>query len=81
MLSPSSEERDVVMKPAEYLTLASLQAYIVASQAEAACLVWLRGPDGNFPAEPLQIKGPAGVIRIPALAVELPLDDIYRGIV
>jgi Uma2 family endonuclease len=80
VLSPSSEERDLETKPEEYLALATLQAYIVASQDEAACLVWLRGADGAFPAEPLTVKGHAGVIRVAALSVEISLGDVYRGI-
>jgi Uma2 family endonuclease len=80
VLSPSSEERDLVAKATEYLSLHSLQAYIVASQDEAACLVWLRGDDGDFSAEPVTVNGHGGVIRVPALAVELRLGDIYKGI-
>jgi Uma2 family endonuclease len=80
VLSPTSEERDLETKPEEYLALDTLQAYIVASQDEPACLVWLRGADGAFPAEPVEVKGPAGVIRVAALSVEIPLGDVYRGI-
>ena len=80
VLSPSSEERDLETKPEEYFGLSTLQAYIVASQDEVACLVWLRGPDGTFPAEPITVKGHAGVIRVPTLAVEIPLGEVYRGI-
>jgi Uma2 family endonuclease len=80
VLSPSSTARDLDVKPAEYLGLPSLHAYIVASQDEPACLVWLRGEDGAFPSEPTEFKGHAAVIRVPALAVDIPLADIYRGI-
>ena len=48
VLSPTSGERDTEIKPAEYMGLPSLLAYIVASQGEPACLVWLRAPDGSF---------------------------------
>lgn len=80
VLSPSSEERDLDIKPLEYLGIPTLQAYVVASQDELACLVWLRGPDGTFPAEPVEIKGHAGVIRVAQLSVEIALADVYRGI-
>jgi Uma2 family endonuclease len=79
VLSPASEERDLETKPEEYLALPTLQAYIVASQDEAACLVWMRGPDGTPPAEPVAITGHAGVIRAPGLAVGIKLGDVYRG--
>jgi Uma2 family endonuclease len=80
VLSPSSEERDLVAKAAEYLAIPSLQAYIVAAQDEPACLVWLRDNNGMFPAEPVEVKGHGGVICIAKLAVEIRLSDIYRGI-
>jgi Uma2 family endonuclease len=80
VLSPSSEERDLDIKPLEYLALPTLQAYIVAAHDDAACLVWLRGDDGTFPAEPVEVKGHAASIHVPALAVEISLGDVYRGI-
>jgi Uma2 family endonuclease len=80
VLSPTSVDRDLCVKPAEYLSIPSLQAYIVASQDEPACLVWQRGADGTFPAEPVEIKGQAGVIRVAQLSVEIALADVYRGI-
>jgi Uma2 family endonuclease len=80
VLSPTSVDRDLCVKPAEYLSIPTLQAYIVASQDEPACLVWLRGSDGTFPAEPVEIKGQAGVIRVAQLSVEIALADVYRGI-
>jgi Uma2 family endonuclease len=52
VLSPSSADRDLFVKPAEYLSLASLEAYIVASQSEPSCKVWLRGADREFADEP-----------------------------
>jgi Uma2 family endonuclease len=80
VLSPSSMARDLDAKPMEYLGLPTLQAYIVASQDEAACLIWLRGGDGSFPATPTELRGPAQVLRVPALGVEFTLDQVYSGI-
>jgi Uma2 family endonuclease len=80
VLSPSSEERDLETKPVEYLSIPTLQTYIVASQDEPVCLVWQRGADGTFPAEPVEIKGQAGIIRVARLSVEIALADVYRGI-
>ncbi len=80
VLSPSSEERDLSAKPAEYLSLSTLQAYIVASQDEPLCYVWLRGADGAFTAAPFVVKGRDQTIQIPALSVAIPLAEVYRGI-
>ena len=80
VLSESSGERDLEAKPAEYTSLPSLIAYIVASQNDPACQVWLRGADGAFPKQPATIEGRDQVIGIPALSVAIPLAEVYRGI-
>lgn len=80
VLSPSSMARDLDAKPMEYLGLPTLQAYIVSSQDEPACLIWLRGPDGRFPEAPVELRGQADVLRVPALAVEFSLGQVYAGI-
>ena len=80
VLSVSSGERDLEAKPAEYTSLASLVAYIVASQDEPACQVWLRGLDGTVPEQPSTVEGRDQVIQIPTLSVAIPLAEVYRGI-
>ena len=80
ILSPSSEERDLSAKPVEYMSIATLQAYVVASQDEPLCYVWLRGPEGAFPAAPLTVKGRDQSITVPALSIAIPLGEVYRGI-
>ena len=79
VLSPRSVVNDLDAKPSEYLALGTLQAYIVASQDEAACLAWVRSNDGSFPTEPVGFRLP-DTIKVPSLGVALPLADIYRGI-
>ena len=80
MLSPSSLARDLDVKPFEYMGLASLQAYIVASQTEAACLAWVRRSDGRFPPDPAEYQT-NDVIAVPQLGIALSVAEIYRGIV
>ena len=80
VLSPSSTARDLEHKPVEYTALASLVAYIVASQDDVACLMWVRGPSGEFAAEPIEVAGADATLRIPELNMSLSLSDIYRGI-
>jgi Uma2 family endonuclease len=81
VLSPSTQHLDLNVKPPEYMSLSSLEAYIVASQEEACCWVWLRGADRGFPELPGEIAGLDRAIDIPALALSIPLEEIYRGIV
>ena len=81
VLSPSSIWNDLDVKPAEYLSLASLDAYIVASQDEAACLVWVREADDTF-SGPREVRGRSAVVDVKGrgFALSLPLAAIYRGI-
>jgi Uma2 family endonuclease len=81
VLSPSSSDRDLDVKPAEYLSVPSLRAYIVASQDEPACFVWIHDPvSGKFPAEPQRVAGLDAVIDVAALGLAIPLHAVYRGI-
>ncbi len=77
VLSPSSSDRDLFVKPAEYLALASLEAYIVASQSEPVCKIWVRGLDREFADEPMTLTGLDKTIDIPGLSLSIPLADIY----
>ena len=78
VLSPSSGKIDLGDRPAEYLKLPSLLAYLVLSQDEPKCWAWIRRESG-FPAGPEIIAGKESAIRIPALSLEVSLQDIYRG--
>lgn len=80
VLSPSSTGRDLRTKVEEYLGLASLEAYIVASQDEPIVWVWQRDASRAFPAEPVEIAGRDREIAVAALSITLPLAEIYRGI-
>lgn len=80
VLSKTSEKRDLSAKPAEYTSLPSLHAYIVASQDGPECWVWLRGPDGFFAEASEHVAGRERIIAVASLDVTLPLVEIYRGI-
>jgi Uma2 family endonuclease len=81
VLSPSSVGRDMREKLAEYVSLPSLEAYIVASQDEPIVWVWQRGETSReFPAEPTEIAGREREITLDALGIALPLAEIYRGL-
>jgi hypothetical protein len=60
--------------------LASLVAYIVASQDAPAVLVWLRDGHGDFPAEPNEVAGLDATVVVPALGLVLPLSEIFAGL-
>ena len=76
VLSPSSARIDLGDKAAEYLQLASLAGYVVVAQDEVKAWVWTR-TDGGFLSGPAVLEGPTSVVSIPALAIDLPLQEIY----
>jgi Uma2 family endonuclease len=83
VLSPSTSAIDLNAKPAEYLAIATLDAYVVVHQDMPAVLVWQRDIDGTFPAEPVQLEGSDKTLDLlgRGFAVQLPFAEIYRGIV
>lgn len=82
VLSPSSRALDLKTKRDEYLGIASLDAYIVASQSEAAMQVWQRDASGTFPETPVTLEGLDAVIAVRGrgYALSIPLDSIYSGL-
>lgn len=82
VLSPSSVGTDMTEKPAEYGSLPSLAAYIVASQDEPIAWVWRReaGADGAMPIRPAEVAGRDAIIEVEALGVSIRLDAVYHGI-
>ena len=84
VLSPSSLALDLHTKAAEYMSLASLEAYLVTAQDEARMWLWQRpatGAQRPFPARPQELHGPQARICLTALGVDVPLAEIYAGLV
>lgn len=79
VLSPSSEALDLGDKAAEYLRLPTLQAYLVLAQNEAKAWIWQR-EGSRFPPGPAVIVGDGETVRLVALAAEVPLAEIYQGV-
>jgi len=76
VLSPSTTSLDLDEKPTEYMNVDTLAAYVVASQTEAACLAWVRGSNGTFPARPCEYTT-GQTIAIPALGIAIEVAAIY----
>jgi Uma2 family endonuclease len=79
VLSRSSRKTDLEDKPAEFLRLPSLQAYLVFAPREAKVWAWLR-EGGSFASQSREVVGLDEIIRIPALDTELPLGEAYAGL-
>lgn len=82
VLSQSTAATDLDAKPGEYMSLATLDAYLVASQDEPAVLVWRRGADGRFAVDPIEYVGLDEKVELATAAgrIVLRLEEIYRGI-
>ncbi len=78
ILSVSSEHRDLVVKHAEYRATASIRHYVVLEQAQAGVLVFSRKGE-DWTAETL--GGDDAVLRLPAIGVQIPLAELYAGVV
>jgi Uma2 family endonuclease len=78
VLSPSSATLDLGDKAAEYLRLPSLAAYLVLSQDEIKAWVYSKGSEQR--PGPRVISGAGAAISVPALSIDLPLAEIYRGV-
>jgi hypothetical protein len=76
VLSLSTNGIDLREKPAEYLQLPSLLAYLVFSQDEPEAWVWMRA-EGKFSPKPSPVKGHDETINVSALKITLPLKSVY----
>jgi len=79
VLSPGSLHRDFGDKPREYLSLPTLDTYVIISPDEARLWLWQR-LGGQFPTEPEIIDGIGERLALTAIEIEIPLAEIYRGV-
>ncbi|MPZ58534.1 MAG: Uma2 family endonuclease [Rhizobiales bacterium] len=80
VLSPGTLHVDFGDKRQEYLSLPTLDTYLIVSPDEPRAWIWQR-TDGVFPSEPEMIEGLDKQIVLPALGAQIALSEIYRGIV
>jgi Uma2 family endonuclease len=80
VLSPTTEQLDMNVKPAEYMSLPSLEAYIIASQNAPQGWVWLRDSARKFAEVPKEQSGLQATVEIGVLGISIPLVEIYSGI-
>jgi Uma2 family endonuclease len=79
VLSPGTLHTDFGDKRQEYLSLPTLESYLIVSPDEPRIWIWQR-TDGQFPADPDIIERADQQIVLRALAIEIPLSELYRGI-
>ena len=77
VLSPSTRSIDLDEKLTAYLSIDSLQAYILLEQDKPLAIVMRRTPDG-FLRE--VYEGAVSIIELPTIACTLLLDEVYTGV-
>jgi Uma2 family endonuclease len=83
ILSKSSLALDFNIKAAEYMSLPSLECYIVAAQEEPRLWIWNRKHSDEsriWPRQPDEIIGRDAQVPLPFLGLELPMAEIYAAI-
>jgi Uma2 family endonuclease len=80
ILSPSTAHVDFGPKLQEYLSLATLDTYLIIGQDERSAWQWTREADGNWPEKPLRLSDPEAEIVINTVGAKLRFADIYRNI-
>lgn len=78
VLSPSTEFFDQADKLEDYQSITGLAAIVLFKPDEAWARVWTRVDGGWTHAD---VKGPEGVIALPALDAQIALADAYDGVV
>ncbi|MDY8110648.1 Uma2 family endonuclease [Fulvimarina sp. 2208YS6-2-32] len=79
VLSDMTTANDFGPKKLEYMSLSTLDATLILRQDKACVWLWERDGEGNWPDQPRIVE--TGAIELSRLAVTLPIDAIYRGIV
>jgi Uma2 family endonuclease len=83
ILSASSMAINLNIKAAEYMSLPSLEAYIVAAQDEPRLWIWNRSDAASgrvWPKEPLAIHGKDNAAPVAAFGIEPPMAEIYAAL-
>jgi Uma2 family endonuclease len=74
VLSPSTRNRDLRWKRSAYLSMPSVQHYVVIAQDAVEVVAF-----GRAPGVPEQLTRPEQQLELAALGLALPLAEIYRG--
>ena len=77
MLSPSTTRDDRIVKAREYQATPSVQRYVMLEQDSVGATVYARSGD----AWTHEILVADSVLALPEIGVELPLAELYEGIV
>lgn len=80
ILSDSTMHTDFGDKRREYFALPTLRTYLVVAQDKHHVWCWTRDREGDWPADPVQIAEKEANVEIAALAISIPLEQLYVGV-
>jgi Uma2 family endonuclease len=75
ILSQSTRQVDLSFKAKDYLSLPSLQAYLLIDSESQGAELYRRLPNGGWTQETMQDS-----LQLPCLDIKLTLRDIYEGV-
>ena len=78
VLSKATQEYDWGLKFASYRTIQSLREYVTIAQDSARAECWRKRPNGDWTLT--EYSGLDAAIALEAVAVELPMTEIYRKV-
>ena len=77
VLSESTAATDRIRKNCEYRDTPSIQRYVILEQDEIGAMVFYRSHEDWVG----HVQGPGATLAMPEIGIELPLDELYEGIV
>jgi len=77
VLSPSSATTDRIVKAREYQAISSVRRYVMLEQDRIGATVYARSSDTWT----LEILIEGSILALPEIEVELPLAELYEGVV
>ena len=77
VLSPNTRRIDEVQKFRDYITIPTLETYILA-ETDSPLLTLHRRDGAGFRRESL--SGPDAILELPAAAISIPLAELYRDV-
>jgi Uma2 family endonuclease len=77
VLSPSTASTDRIVKAGEYQATPSVQRYVMLEQDRIGATVYVRAGTGWS----VGILSTDAVLSMPEISVELPLAELYEGLV
>jgi Uma2 family endonuclease len=76
--SPSTESRDWVKKTGRYVSVPSIQEYLIVGQFEPQTFSISRAPGGNWSFTP--VGGLEAALWLRSLEIEIPMAEVYAGV-